>query len=364
MHCLQTIEGAQADRIPSKSPKQGQHSLSDNLKGMARPKRKGVATRDSAQNKAPKRAPNLEPGEVEKHMQVVNTSSQSRRAFTRSAKRKDIEAARNAVLNTEELLEAILSFLPAIDIIKCQRVAQYWRDTIKESAQIKQKLVIRCSDDSEQWTVQGGKIVATDQTADVLRDNFDIDNTWVDVMAVTSSLNPLVSSYSPLEPQTRLQSDETYGIRNRTNLQLSRDFQKGFIQLLRGQSSPMLEAMLIHNLPVTELAIHFRAATAGGLKMNRPLSYMKLSGPLTVGRLAKEVGRLGGCRTSFESSSGRMTHIEGFGDTASHVRSIESWSGQKLEMLSMQISIFGVLFASAEDREAVRAGKGVPVSEI
>ncbi|EME88810.1 uncharacterized protein MYCFIDRAFT_80170 [Pseudocercospora fijiensis CIRAD86] len=345
---------------------------------MAKQKRKRAADSDATQNKAsmhipyrgahsfisdmlrqvPRRARALELGQVEQHMTVTNTSTHVRRAFTRSTKRKDTEAARNGVFNTEELLEAILLFLPPVNIIKCQRVAQNWRNTINGSAQIKQKLLVRCSDDFENWTVQGGKFVATSETADVLRDTFHGDRAWIDVMAVTSSLSPLVSSCIPMKPRMGLRHGQTYGTRARTIIQLSRDFEKGFIQLLRGQSSPMLEAMLVHNLPATQLDIDFRAETVGGWSIRHPYSSLRLSGPFTVGALAEMVRGLHSLGTSITSPGGKVDYTQGLGDVASIVRKVESWSKEKLEIISMDIIVYGMLFASIEDREAVRAGKG------
>lgn len=52
-----------------------------------------------------------------------------------------ITAARDAVLNTPELFEAILSFLPVgIILCRCQRVCKNWKRTIATSPTIQTKL--------------------------------------------------------------------------------------------------------------------------------------------------------------------------------------------------------------------------------
>lgn len=73
-----------------------------------------------------------------------------------NSKYKRTAAARNAVLNTAELLEKILLQLPAVDIVTSQRVSKQWRNSIKGSILMRYHLhsIVR-PDEGEVWRADG-----------------------------------------------------------------------------------------------------------------------------------------------------------------------------------------------------------------
>lgn len=54
-----------------------------------------------------------------------------------------IDAPRQAALNTTEILENIISYLPNRTVLGVQRVCRQWRDVIAGSPTIQDKLFLR-----------------------------------------------------------------------------------------------------------------------------------------------------------------------------------------------------------------------------
>lgn len=63
--------------------------------------------------------------------------------------------ARNAVLDTTELLEAIILCLPAINIFGVRRVSTEWLDTILSSKRVQQKTFLSPITSDERWRLRG-----------------------------------------------------------------------------------------------------------------------------------------------------------------------------------------------------------------
>lgn len=74
----------------------------------------------------------------------------SRRTETRVTT-KQATGTSKKVLNTVELLEAVLVHLPAKDIFKSQMVCRQFRDVITSSTQLKRKLFYLTSNLEESW---------------------------------------------------------------------------------------------------------------------------------------------------------------------------------------------------------------------
>ena len=82
------------------------------------------------------------------------TTSQKKTQPSEKSNEKPSEtlvAARSAVLNTTELLEAIMIYLPIKKIFAIQRVSRRFRDIIGKSVQIQQKLFIKPCAKEEIW---------------------------------------------------------------------------------------------------------------------------------------------------------------------------------------------------------------------
>jgi len=57
-----------------------------------------------------------------------------------------------AALNTTEILEKVLSFLPSFNLFRLQRVCRQWRDLIARSPSIREKMFLRvCAKTPETW---------------------------------------------------------------------------------------------------------------------------------------------------------------------------------------------------------------------
>jgi hypothetical protein len=81
-----------------------------------------------------------------------------RRATNGSAMSASPGMACSSALGLLELLEDILSFLPARTIFSVQRVAQSWKNTVTRSVAIQEKLSFRCqSKPQEVWKLHGRK---------------------------------------------------------------------------------------------------------------------------------------------------------------------------------------------------------------
>jgi hypothetical protein len=68
------------------------------------------------------------------------------------------ESACSSVLAIPELLENIMSFLPAKTIFRVQRVSQNWKNTIARSVSIQEKLYLRCQGKPQEvWELHNKK---------------------------------------------------------------------------------------------------------------------------------------------------------------------------------------------------------------
>lgn len=64
------------------------------------------------------------------------------------------DAARKAVLNTTELLEQIILCLPWKKIFVIQRTCQQFRDTIRSSTPIQQRMFLKPSVEPQVWKLE------------------------------------------------------------------------------------------------------------------------------------------------------------------------------------------------------------------
>lgn len=105
------------------------------------------------------------------------------------------EASRQAVLDTNELLEGILSFLPPIQLFADQRVCKRWRDVIASSPGLQKKMFLRVDE-------------VPRETWELMADYYDVDGspridlrrcdsgtaTWPWRLVTPTSLSPLLET--------------------------------------------------------------------------------------------------------------------------------------------------------------------------
>ncbi|KAF7191965.1 hypothetical protein HII31_06610 [Pseudocercospora fuligena] len=340
---------------------------------MAAPKRKRDEQADSSRTKTARRPPStLLPGPVEQHARILNTSVSATRHFTRGAKRNDTLAARNGVFNTEELLEAVLVELPALDLIRCQRVAKSWRDTISTSVAIKEKLFIKPKSDFENWKLENGKIVATTDTPDLLggKDYFSKPLSLA-VVIVTSSLNPFTPVSQSVATTNVLSSGNIFptvgprghrAFRRCESISVSGDLLPAINQLLHGNEMPLLQHMVLVNLPVTNIEICF-GLSAGDQHTARFRIRIKKDGPLTLKDLIEKTKKANGTFVGTHGPNGlpdrRTMATSGFLPFAKVMRQLKDVSGRVPRVVSAEIKVYRVIVASKEDREAVRKGEDI-----
>jgi len=115
------------------------------------------------------------------------------------------EAPRRAALDTTEILENVLSFLPNRKIFIIQRVCRRWRDVIAGSPDIQQKLFLQLRGQASEIWVSTNRRVSLDNPN---ASNFDI-----------RSVEKKLRTISPTELQSELNA-QAWGPVNRTELQL------------------------------------------------------------------------------------------------------------------------------------------------
>jgi hypothetical protein len=88
-------------------------------------------------------------------LDVVQTNmTEEPRQTTVGAGEMEADASRQAVLQTNELLESILSFLPQKDLFVVGRVSKSWRAAIVGSLGMRRKMMLRLDDATRQtWEV-------------------------------------------------------------------------------------------------------------------------------------------------------------------------------------------------------------------
>lgn len=108
-----------------------------------------------------------------------------------------LDAPRRAVLNTAELLEIILLFLPARSVYSACRVSQQWNALVETSIAIQRKLLIKPSTPKQAWQVidRSWSIVPA-ETPPLLEFN---TSTNTPVVVTPVIINPLLAaSFEPL----------------------------------------------------------------------------------------------------------------------------------------------------------------------
>ena len=297
------------------------------------------------------------------------------RHFTRGAKRNDTMAARNGVFNTEELLEAILVELPALDLIRCQRVAKGWRATILASIAIRERLFIKPKDDFENWNLENGKIVATTDTPDLLdgKSFISMRTSTHAVVIATSSLNPFtISSRLPATTNIRLSGlPSSPGVfRLFEGISISNDFRPAINQLIHGKKLPHLEPMVLVNVPVTNAEVSLHLSADGWYRANFSFCIEK-SGPLTVKDFIENVTNTTGVvfehQTHGFAPDGRSlerSHSTNVMRFASVLQRMKEVSGCAPQVTHVLIRVFGLIFASEQDMEAVRKGEDLLKSGV
>ncbi|KAK4493805.1 hypothetical protein PRZ48_014990 [Zasmidium cellare] len=78
----------------------------------------------------------------------------------RGSRRAATRAARDAVLNTAELLENVLLHLPARQIFTVKRVSRRFKAAVEKSTDIQVKLLLRLQEPEEKWRVIGRRPAA------------------------------------------------------------------------------------------------------------------------------------------------------------------------------------------------------------
>ncbi|KAK5690963.1 hypothetical protein LTR17_025800 [Elasticomyces elasticus] len=101
-----------------------------------------------------------------------------------TARTRTSDAARLAVINTTELLEAILLNLPAKQTIVVQRVSRQFHESVRTSVPLQRKLFLRPSapDEEERWS-----LVFPRHAAQTTMGRFDVDMIEVQAVRVKST---------------------------------------------------------------------------------------------------------------------------------------------------------------------------------
>jgi hypothetical protein len=175
-----------------------------------------------------------------------------------TATRRRSSTATHAVLNTTELLENILIYVPFRTLITSQRVCSLWRDTVNQSTQIKQKLFLLPQPIVDRWAIVG--TTSTDlhftriTPTTILPHPLTISNFWSQESISPQTLYPV--RLNPLLVERRFHPAVRNGPSDRVAYQafFSGCFFVGLAQdLQRNYSAPSWRNMYLCDPPCTKL---------------------------------------------------------------------------------------------------------------